>query len=395
MLSFKYLQKILPRLYSVLPFFLNPRTAFPPAHAFFEVTYRCNLRCDMCHFLEIIEDTENNKTYRNELSTEEIKRAIDALPRFTLITFTGGEAFMKRDFMEILRHAASRHKVHVITNGTLFTESVVDQLMDIRLRSVFGSGLFYVGVSLEGDEELHDRVTTIPGSFRKTRTGLERLVQARKSMGSRFPLIHLTCVIGYDNLMDLVPLYNYAEKLGVNVCNYVLNNPSTYWHGKNYDQDHFLRKPTPEVEEIDPVDLKGQLDLLIRKSKSYNSGLRFSPNHVTPEEIVRYYSNRSSYKDYRCYIPWTKVAVSGYGDVFSCPHFRMGSVHEGKDPMDWNSGRAKEFRELLKKEKIFPGCLGCCQSEYVGQQDDTRVMIGSEIFAKQPERIEKKMAVVK
>ena len=103
MLSFKYLQKILPRLYSVLPFFLNPRTAFPPAHAFFEVTYRCNLRCDMCHFLEIIEDTENNKTYRNELSTEEIKRAIDALPRFTLITFTGGEAFMKRDFMEILK----------------------------------------------------------------------------------------------------------------------------------------------------------------------------------------------------------------------------------------------------------------------------------------------------
>ena len=28
--------------------------------------------------------------------------------------------------------------------------------------------------------------------------------------------------------------------------------------------------------------------------------------------------------------------------------------------------RKAQFRTLLKKEKIFPGCLGCCQSEYVG-----------------------------
>ena len=77
-------------MYSFLPYYLDPGRAFPPAHVFFEVTYRCNLRCDMCHFLEIIEDTENNKTYKKELSTEQIKHAIRSLPRSTLITFTGG-----------------------------------------------------------------------------------------------------------------------------------------------------------------------------------------------------------------------------------------------------------------------------------------------------------------
>ncbi|MCH8157498.1 MAG: radical SAM protein, partial [Nitrospinae bacterium] len=122
LLTFKNLQKLLPRLYSFLPYYLNPGQAFPPVHAFFEVTYRCNLRCDMCHFLEIIEDTEKNKTYQKELSTAEVKRAIASLPRSTLITFTGGEAFMKADFMEILEYAADGHKVHIITNGTSLSE---------------------------------------------------------------------------------------------------------------------------------------------------------------------------------------------------------------------------------------------------------------------------------
>ena len=101
--TLKSLQKVLPRLYSFLPYYLDPGRAFSPAHVFFEVTYRCNLRCDMCHFLEIIEDPENNKTYKKRLSTNKIKQAIRWLQRSTLITSTGGEAFMKADFMDILK----------------------------------------------------------------------------------------------------------------------------------------------------------------------------------------------------------------------------------------------------------------------------------------------------
>jgi len=366
--TLKSLQKVLPRLYSFLPYYLDPGRAFPPAHVFFEVTYRCNLRCDMCHFLEIIEDTENNKTYKKELSTEQIKRAIASLPRSTLITFTGGEAFMKADFMDILKYAANNHKVHIITNGMSLSENVVKQLIDLRTRSLFSSGLLYMGVSLEGREEFHDKVTVVPGSYKKTRAGLERLVGQRKIFGGKYPLIHLTCVISSGNVMDLVPLYDYAEKLGVNVCNFVLQNPATYWHAKDYDQDNHLLEKTPQIEEIDPKILKGQLDLLLTKEKAYSSQLRFSPNYITPDEIVRYYSNRSSFKDYRCYTPWTKMAFSAYGDIFSCPHYRLGSFNNEGNISPWNGERSREFRERIKNEKIFPGCLGCCQSEYIGSE---------------------------
>ena len=363
MMDFKFLQKILPRLYSLLPFYLAPRFALPPVQAFFEVTYRCNLRCDMCHYLEIIEETESNKTYKNEMSAEEVKKAISKLPRFSLITFTGGEAFMKSDFMEILEFATRRHKVHIITNGTTLSDKVVEDLMRLRLKSFWGTGLFYMGVSLEGGEALHDGITTIPGSFKKTTQGLERLVARRKDLKSKYPLLHLTCVISRGNVGELVPLYEYADRLGIDVANYVLNSPATYWHGKNYDQDDHLEQPTAPVEEISPEYLRDELELLQDKSKCHKTQLRFSPNYITVDEIVRYYSNKSSYKNYRCYIPWTKVAISAYGDVFSCPHYRVGNVNDSSDA--WESDRIKGFREKLKEEGIFPGCLGCCQSEYI------------------------------
>jgi MoaA/NifB/PqqE/SkfB family radical SAM enzyme len=367
MIDFKSLQKILPRIYSFLPFYLAPRFALPPVQAFFEVTYRCNLRCDMCHYLEIIEETESQKTYEKEMSSEEVKKAIANLPRFSLITFTGGEAFMKSDFMDILEFAARKHKVHVITNGTTLSEKVVDELMRLRLKSSWGGGLFYMGVSLEGSEALHDAITTIPGSFKKTTQGLERLIAKRKELKSRFPLIHLTCVINRGNVEELVPLYDYSSKLGVDVANYVVNSPATYWHGKDYDQDDHLQRPTAPIEEIEPQRLRAELQRLQENSQGNKTQLRFSPNYITLDEIVRYYSNESSYKDYRCYIPWTKVAFSAYGDVFSCPHYRVGNINNGSPA--WQAERMQGFREKLKAVGIFPGCLGCCQSEYIGPQD--------------------------
>jgi MoaA/NifB/PqqE/SkfB family radical SAM enzyme len=364
--TIKNLQKQFPRLYSAIPFYLWSKYAFPPMHVYFEVTYRCNLRCDMCHFLEIIEDTEKNKTYKNELSTETIKDALLKISRQAVVTFTGGEAFMKKDFMEIMEFATARNKVHIITNGTSLNEAVVDKILERRLKSFWGSGLFFLGVSLEGKEEFHDHCTQIPGSFRKTTKGLERLVETKRRLGARYPLIHLTCVIGKNNVEDLAFLYDYSEELGLDVCNFVLSNPAEYWHGKGYDQVEHLRSRPKPIEEIEPGVLEAQLDLLEEKSKTYKSQLRYSPNGITKKEILRYYSNQSSHKDYRCFSPWAKVGVSAYGDAFSCPHYRFGNIQDSQNKIDWNSKEHQEFRQSLKEESIFPGCLGCCQSEYVG-----------------------------
>ena len=105
---------------------------------------------------------------------------------------------------------------------------------------------------------------------------------------------------------------------------------------------------------------------LASKEKTYKTRLRYSPNGITLDEIVRYYSNQSDYRDYRCFSPWSKIGVSAYGDVFSCPHYRIGNILEDNISTCWNSDTHGHFRQILKKERIFPGCLGCCQSEYIG-----------------------------
>ncbi len=366
--SIKNLQKIMPQVYSALPYYFYPKFAFPPIHAYFEVTYRCNLRCDMCHFLEIIEETESGRKYNQELTADQIKTAIASLPRFTVITFTGGEAFMKQDFWEILEFAAKRNKVHVITNGTTLTEATVDRIFQNRSTAIWRPGLFFIGVSLEGSEKLHDAITTQQGSYRKSTQGLERIIRKRRETGGRYPMVHVTCVIGKNNVMDLVPLYEYTESLGVDVYNLVLSNPATYWHGKDYEQEDQLMNPAPPVEEIDPHILQSELEKLSTLGERFKTQLRFSPNGITNDEIVRYYRNESSYQDYRCFSPWAKVGVSAYGDVFSCPHFRKGNILENGGDIRWNGDpRYEEFRNRVKQEKIFPGCLGCCQSEYIGQ----------------------------
>jgi len=321
----------------------------------------------MCHFLEIIEDTEQNRKYKNELHAETVQQIIQALPRWAAITFTGGEALMKSDFLEIFDYAAKQNKIHIITNGISLTESMVDRLLEKRLKRFWGGGLFFLGVSMEGREEFHDQCTQVPGAFRKTTKGLERFIEKRNQLGGRYPKVHLTCVISNQNVEDLEYLYDYSEELGVDVYNLVLSNPATYWHAKDYDQTDHLKTPARPVDPIDPKPLDNALNILESKSRTFKTRLRYSPNAITKDEIVRYYSNQSDYRDYSCYAPWAKVGVSAYGDVFSCPHYRIANVLETNNRIDWNSKNYRTFRQLLKEKRIFPGCLGCCQSEYIGK----------------------------
>jgi MoaA/NifB/PqqE/SkfB family radical SAM enzyme len=355
-------QKAFPRLYSA-GFGPSGWAWLPPLHVYFEVTYRCNLRCTMCHFLRIIEDTEKGKLYRNELPAETVKKTLARLPRFAVVTFTGGEALLKDDFMEILEYAVTRQAVHLISNGTALDSPLAERLVELRSTALWKPGLFSVGVSMTGTEPAHSAIAGAEGAVRKTRDGLQRLLAARGR--NRYPMVHLTCVILPQNAADLPSLYAMADGLGVDWVNFVVHNPAEYVHHRGFDQESRLGHKPPPVAEIDAEFLRTQLSRLRKLAKNGSARLRFSPNGITPEEIVRYYGNRSEHSHYRCRAPWGIAGISAYGDVWSCPHVPTAQV--GPDgAFAWNSAAFRRFRVRIRQEKIFPGCLGCCQSEYVG-----------------------------
>jgi len=143
-----------------------------PLAVLFEVTHRCNLGCSHCYLTE--GPVGRPKPTRDELTFDEIRRVFDQLADAgtLFLTLSGGEVFMRRDFLEIVAHArACGFSVTVFTTGTLLTPETAAQLADLHPLSV--------EVSIySARAEVHDRVTQIPGSHARSLRAL-RLLRER------------------------------------------------------------------------------------------------------------------------------------------------------------------------------------------------------------------------
>ena len=98
-----------------------------PLSGSLEVTFRCNLRCAHCY----LGDNRSGVPGEQELTKEEIFAILDQVTEAGTLWFllTGGEPFIRPDFMDIYRYAA--HKgllVTIFTNGTLLTPQLADEL---------------------------------------------------------------------------------------------------------------------------------------------------------------------------------------------------------------------------------------------------------------------------
>src|SRR5262245_64118601 len=108
-----------------------------PLAVLFEVTHRCNLGCSHCYLTE--GPMGRPKPTRDELTFDEIRRVFDQLADAgtLFLTLSGGEVFMRRDFLEIVAHArACGFSVTVFTTGTLLTPETAAQLADLPPLSV-------------------------------------------------------------------------------------------------------------------------------------------------------------------------------------------------------------------------------------------------------------------
>lgn len=368
MLDLDLIYRLLTKFYYYFQVsFLNGH-ALPPLHAFFEVTYRCNLRCSMCHSLSLVEGTDHADKKREELSSEQLIKILRKLPRKALVTFTGGEPFSRLDMISILSAACQSNKCHLITNGTMINEEIAKSLVELRAQSFLSSGLIMIGISLEGPEEIHDEIVQKKDSFQKTISAIKLIQDMKKKAHSDYPLIHLTTVITNKNAQHLSFIYSLAKDLNLDYCNFVLEYLAHF--SRNYDSnsyDALYQVPKPPAK-IEPSLLNSQLEILENLSMSANAPrLRFSPRGINRKEIVRHYSTGLNYKDYRCFVPWTSIGFSAFGDVFCCPHVRIGNTLENNYNTLWNSVSYKQFRKKLQREKTFPYCVGCCQSEHIGQ----------------------------
>lgn len=345
-----------PRITSLLPV----KATLPPLHFFILTTYRCNLKCKMCAYLGLHDASMG----RDELGITEIKSLIDQTPSFSLLTFTGGELTVRKDFGEMVRYATRKRKAHIVTNGTMITKETAEELVDMGCRNVFAKGLVAVGVSLEGPESVHEGITGIKGSYSKTLNGLKNLVAAKKARKAKYPLISLQVVIAPSTVKYFGELYRMADVMGLNICNFITVNTNIYLQDLEATKGEGLEY-CPEVpKDMDIAVLEEQLAELDRLSRHSKVQIRFSPSGITPQEIVRYFKGESRKDNYACLGPWSKVAITPYGDVLVCPFFKVGNIREKSFGALWKNVEAQKFRMRLKTHGLFKGCTQCCWMNY-------------------------------
>lgn len=178
------------------------RKSGPPVSLIFFVTSKCNLLCTHCFYWE-----ELNKK-KDELSLEEIERIARSLPGLLTVSLTGGEPYLRPDLPEIAsafeRHSAAR-SIQIPSNGLLVDKTLqrLQQLLE-RVRTARVS----TGVSLDGPEEIHNRIRQNERSFAKaleTLAGMKELKSAHPNLSVGVQLTFSAANQGvFDEFLDFV-----------------------------------------------------------------------------------------------------------------------------------------------------------------------------------------------
>ncbi len=136
------------------PTAVGPRRDPPGPVVIWNLIRRCNLTCKHCYAISA------DKDFPGELSLEQIKNVLQDLRQFKVpaLILSGGEPLLHPDIFVISKLAKTMgFYVGLSTNGTLIDESLITDIADV--------GYDYVGISIDGLRETHDKFRRQSGAF--------------------------------------------------------------------------------------------------------------------------------------------------------------------------------------------------------------------------------------
>lgn len=129
------------------------RSSLTPVHAVWEITLACDLKCQHC-------GSRAGTRRSAELTTDECFDLVRQLARMGTreVTLIGGEAYLRRDWLKIIREIRDQGMDCTMQSGGL-------NLTEDRIKSAVDAGLQALGVSIDGLRELHDELRGVKGSY--------------------------------------------------------------------------------------------------------------------------------------------------------------------------------------------------------------------------------------
>jgi radical SAM protein with 4Fe4S-binding SPASM domain len=307
------------------------------------VTYRCNAACTFCY--AGCNCTVNPVGSSHEMTLEEIRRVLDKIARqakVPSISFTGGEATLRPDLPDMIRHARGLGmRVNLITNGIRASSPAY-------VRTLADAGLHSAQVSVEGTTAaVHEAITRIRGSFAEA-------IRAVRNFRDAGLTVHTNTTLTRTNLEDAAEFPAFVRKeLGLEAfsMNLVIPTGSALLNGGGGLQVRY--------REIGP-----HLERILRRSREL--GVEFHWYSPTPMCIFNPITHGLGNKG--CSACDGLLSVGADGRVLPCASYDepVGDLLGGSFDDVWRSGKARDFRrkflahDICKACEHFHICNGAC-----------------------------------
>jgi MoaA/NifB/PqqE/SkfB family radical SAM enzyme len=344
------------------------RALWPPISVIFISTHRCNYRCKMC-FIQAHGFPEG--THPSEMTTDEIFKVLDQIPQISVCTFSGGEPLLRKDMLHVIAHATQTKRCHIITNGLLLHERNAETLLSLGAKSVFHKGLVVIGVSLMGNEVLHDEISNCSGSYQVVLNNVRQLQDIKRSRGQKFPKIDLKTPISKTNAYRLSLIGEAIEAIRPDYITLQVESSiqSPCYYTEPLDEtaaDKFRPMFDEYPRAIGIEDLQAvteQIDIV--KAHADNLGVEMRTYPRAPSrELVRHFRSELDLRRYGCISPWTDLFINPYGQAVSCMGCGFTDLRKLPVREAWNASFLAEIRTRMSKNGIPKACRGCCFLQY-------------------------------
>jgi radical SAM protein with 4Fe4S-binding SPASM domain len=291
-----------------MPFSARPSA---PYRMDLAVTYRCNNDCAHCY----------NARERNfpELSTDQWKKVLDQLWELGVphIVFTGGEATLRNDLPELIRHAEANGQITGLNTNArrLMDMGYVNQLVD--------AGLDHVQITVESCvPEIHDEMMRSKGAFRQTISGLNNVLKSKLYVMTNTTMLRTnvdTIPATLDFLAD-----NGVPTIGLNALIYS-GNGLTVGTG--------LRE-----SELQPI-----LDLAVEKTAERGQRLIW----YTPTQYCQFDPTAHNLGVKGCTAALYSMCIESNGNVLPCQSYYhpLGNILADSWDSIWNHKLSTQLRE--------------------------------------------------
>lgn len=279
---------------------------------------------------------------KKEIAVEELQKHVKHFKRLGVreVVLSGGEALMHSNLWRLCSILKELDiKITLLSTGLLLERNATEIVSNCK----------EVIVSLDGSQEVHDKIRNIPQGFEKLAKGVEEL--KRKDNTFR---VTGRCVIQRYNYHDFINIVRASKEIGLNQISFLAADVSTtaFNHLEPWTKDRvgvvaLSKSETDEFETIleqSFVGLKHEYD---------NRYIAESP--VKMRKLVQYYRAVNGVGEYPgtvCNAPWVSAVIESDGRVMPCFfHKAYGNIYE-RDFMEIiNSPEAIAFRKNLDMDR--------------------------------------------